>query len=217
MSNFRSIKPEQNGLSGPNRPNRPSGQGSQPPLGNRGERRSMGPAQGPSRSRSGKPVRRSSSRINSPGGARRSPSAGKRKGSGAGMTGRAFVYLIIFVLILLPTLISLIRTRSSLEKTKQEQASLQKEKEQLSASIEELNNQLQIVNTDEFIEKYAHEKLGMIRLNEILVQTQNGQYSVDQKKVKAITEGQQKAQSVEENASNSEDMPKEQASQEGQQ
>ncbi len=133
------------------------------------------------------------------------------------MTGRAFVYLIIFVLILLPTLISLIRTRSSLEKTKQEQASLQKEKEQLSASIEELNNQLQIVNTDEFIEKYAHEKLGMIRLNEILVQTQNGQYSVDQKKVKAITEGQQKAQSVEENASNSEDMPKEQASQEGQQ
>ena len=54
----------------------------------------------------------------------------------------------------------------------------------------------------------------MVRLQWL---AQNGQYSVDQKKVKAITEGQQKAQSVEENASNSEDMPKEQASQEGQQ
>ena len=218
MNNFRSILPEEEGPYPHRRSTRPSTQGVRPMSGQRrGGTRPSSSMAGSGRPGSGKPSRRPSGRPGSapPSGRPPAPHRGKRMGSGA--NGRAFLFILILMIILLPTLISLIHTRSSLTKTKEEQASLQKEKDQLSASVEELKNQLQIVNTDEFIEKYAHEKLGMIRLNEILVQTQNGQYSVDQKKVKAITEGQERAAAADKEGSQQEDSPQEKDNQEGQQ
>lgn len=217
MSNFRSILPEEEGPYPNHRSARPSAQGKRPMSGQRQGKTRPSSMAGSGRPGPGRPAGRPSGRPGSPLPQGRPPASHRGKRTGSGPNGRALLFIIILMVVLLPTLISLIHTRSSLTKTKEEQASLQKEKDQLSASVEELKNQLQIVNTDEFIEKYAHEKLGMIRLNEILVQTQNGQYSVDQKKVKAITEGQEKTTEANKEASQQEDSPQEQGNQEGQQ
>lgn len=45
-------------------------------------------------------------------------------------------------------------------------------KDRLEESIAELENELNTVNTDEFIERYAHEKLGMVKPNELMYEVE---------------------------------------------
>ena len=85
----------------------------------------------------------------------------------------------------------------------------------MAASLDDLNNQLKMVKTDDYVEKYAHEKLGMIRPNEILVQTQDGSYDVNQEAVKGLLEGrkdqesEESAQEGQSGESSSEETPSE--------
>ncbi|WP_304263802.1 septum formation initiator family protein [Kallipyga massiliensis] len=130
-----------------------------------------------------------------------------------------FLYLIvagvILLLLLVPACVKLYTTNQQLAEAKKVQSQLEEERKQLAASLDDLNNQLKMVKTDDYVEKYAHEKLGMIRPNEILVQTQDGSYDVNQEAVKGLLEGR-KAQESEESAqegqsgeSSSEETPSE--------
>lgn len=87
----------------------------------------------------------------------------------------------LIVIVIIPTIFAIFGTRRKLNEAKNMQASLEAERSAMSTSIEDLRNQLSLVNTDDFIEKYAHEKLGMVRWNEILVKMEDGTYSVNEK------------------------------------
>lgn len=87
---------------------------------------------------------------------------------------------VILLLILIPTALTLNSTSKQLTETKAMQSSLEAQREELQTSVNDLKSQLDIVNTDQFIEKYAHEKLGMLRPNEILVDMGDGTMQINQ-------------------------------------
>ena len=97
---------------------------------------------------------------------------------------------IILLFLLVPAGLKLYSTSRQLADAQKAQTKLEEERKQLSASVEELKNQLKMVNTDEYVEKYAHEKLGMIRPNEILFQTEDGRYKLNEEAVRNLTQGQ---------------------------
>lgn len=86
----------------------------------------------------------------------------------------------ILLLILIPTALTLHNTSKQLAETKAMQASLETQREELQTSVNDLKSQLDIVNTDQFIEKYAHEKLGMLRPNEILMDMGDGKVKINE-------------------------------------
>ena len=88
--------------------------------------------------------------------------------------------LALLLIILIPTALTLRSTSHQLSETKAMQSSLEAQREALQASVNDLKSQLEIVNTDHFLEKYAHEKLGMLRPNEILMEMKDGQVKVNE-------------------------------------
>lgn len=135
-----------------------------------------------------------SSRKREEGQRSRSRQEGRKKGGST-----PFLYLIvagvILLLLLVPACVKLYTTNQQLAEAKKVQNQLEEERKQLAASLDDLNNQLKMVKTDEYVEKYAHEKLGMIRPNEILVQTQDGSYDVNQEAVMGLLEGRESKES----------------------
>lgn len=91
-----------------------------------------------------------------------------------------FALLGVLLLILIPTALTLRSTSKQLTETKAMQSSLEMQREELQTSVNDLKSQLDIVNTDQFIEKYAHEKLGMLRPNEILMDLGDGKVKVNE-------------------------------------
>ncbi len=76
--------------------------------------------------------------------------------------------VILFVLVIIPIFIAMFTLIGKLNNVNKELETQKTEKQRLEASIESLKSELEKVNTDEFIERYAHEKLGMIKQNEIV-------------------------------------------------
>lgn len=116
----------------------------------------------------------------------------RREGGKKAGTTPFFYFIVagvILLLLLVPAFVKLYSTNQQLAEAKKVQGQLEEERKQLAASVDDLKNQLKMVNTDEFVEKYAHEKLGMIRPNEILVQAQDGSYNVNQEAVKGLLDG----------------------------
>lgn len=91
-----------------------------------------------------------------------------------------FALLGLLLLILIPTALTLHSTSKQLTETKAMQSSLETQREELQTSVNDLKSQLDIVNTDQFIEKYAHEKLGMLRPNEILMEMADGKVKINE-------------------------------------
>ncbi|MDD7543732.1 MAG: septum formation initiator family protein [Peptoniphilaceae bacterium] len=108
----------------------------------------------------------------------------------------------LIIIVMIPTIFAIFGTRRKLSEAKKIQESLEAERSAMSTSIEDLRNQLSLVNTDDFIEKYAHEKLGMVRWNEILVKMEDGTYSVNEKAL-------QNLESSSENGASQEKAPEE--------
>lgn len=138
----------------------------------------------------------------------RSRQSAERRSSRSKKNSQLPYYLILSLIIILIIWAGwrLIKTSKNLKEAEQKQISLEEEKKQLQSSVDELKNQLKLVNTDEFIEKYAHEKLGMIRPNEILVQTANGKYQINEAALQALNGGKvSSSENSEESESNSSD------------
>lgn len=113
-----------------------------------------------------------------PSGPKKSHNHKKRSAFNRATLGTIAAFCVL-VLILVPTILTLLNTNRQLDQAKKMQTSLASEREELQTSVNELKSQLDIVNTDSFIEKYAHEKLGMVRPNEILVRMRDGEIAVD--------------------------------------
>lgn len=122
---------------------------------------------------------------------------GRRPGKGSMVS---YLLVALAVLLVIPTLIHMNRTSRMLEETAKQKESLNTEKRALENSVAELKNQMSKVNTDEFIEKYAHEKLGMVKPNEILMKVGNS-YQVDAEKAKKLEEKNASAKRSDEEAS----------------
>ncbi|MDD7593705.1 MAG: septum formation initiator family protein [Peptoniphilaceae bacterium] len=86
---------------------------------------------------------------------------------------------LILLIILVPTALTLRDTHRRLDEAKAIQTSLEQQRGELETSVADLKSQLDIVNTDAFIEKYAHEKLGMVRPNEILIRMEDGELAIN--------------------------------------
>ena len=124
-------------------------------------------------------------------GARRRP---RNLGPGLSRSKKSSQYIYYAILGFIVLLIvwagwRLVKTSRNLKEVRLKQESLEEEKQQLQTSVNELKNQLKLVNTDEYIEQYAHDKLGMIRPNEILVQTADGKYQINQAALAALNGG----------------------------
>lgn len=85
--------------------------------------------------------------------------------------------VILFVLIIVPVFIAMFTLAGKLNSVNKELETQKIEKQRLEASIESLKSELEKVNTDEFIERYAHEKLGMVKQNEIVYDVNNKESS----------------------------------------
>lgn len=94
--------------------------------------------------------------------------------------------IFLLLIILIPTAISLAKANKQLAESKAIREELNKEKDKLQTSVNDLKNQLEIVNTDEFIQKYAHEKLGMVKPNEVIVKTEDGDLQINKKALEAL-------------------------------
>lgn len=115
------------------------------------------------------------------------PSKAQRKKSppfwkGAGVS--FWILLVIFIIYAIPTTVSLVRSKSRLGDLQQEEANLNYEKESLKEEVAALQDQLKKVDSDEFIRKYAHEQLGMVLPNEIVIELEGGGLSLDEKAYK---------------------------------
>lgn len=97
-----------------------------------------------------------------------------------------FGFMALLVIILIPTAMSLAKANRQLEESKSLRQELTKEKDKLQTSVNDLKSQLDIVNTDEFIQKYAHEKLGMVKPNEIIVKTEDGDLQINRQALEAL-------------------------------
>ncbi len=171
MSKFRSILPEQPGKNSNQRSgNAPRENRTNPYTGGR------------------RPEQRD--RAYEAGGRRRSRNLGP--GVSRSKKSSQYVYYAILGIIVLLIVWAgwrLVKTSRNLKEVRLKQESLEEEKQQLQTSVNELKNQLKLVNTDEYIEQYAHDKLGMIRPNEILVQTADGKYQINQAALAALNGG----------------------------
>lgn len=92
----------------------------------------------------------------------------------------------LLLLILIPTAVSLAKANKQLADSVALQKSLSQQKEKLQNSVNDLKSQLDIVNTDEFISKYAHEKLGMVKPNEIIIRTEDGNIQLNKEALAAL-------------------------------
>ena len=80
---------------------------------------------------------------------------------------------VIFLLFLIPSLWTLRSQHRRMNELQAQLQALQSEKGELEDSIAQLKAELKNVNTDAFIAKQAHEKLGMILPNEIIYTLQS--------------------------------------------
>ena len=102
-------------------------------------------------------------------------SASRRRVRSSRRSSGKFFWLFIAVLLLI-ALSALWTLRKQAKETADLQASLeglQKQKQKLEEEVSDLESQLSIVNTDDFIEKYAHENLGMLKPNELIMEVES--------------------------------------------
>lgn len=93
---------------------------------------------------------------------------------------------LVLLFILIPTALTLRDTHRRLDEAKAIQSSLEEQRGELETSVADLKSQLDIVNTDAFIAKYAHEKLGMVRPNEILIRMEDGEWAINSEGVASV-------------------------------
>lgn len=86
---------------------------------------------------------------------------------------------VVFLVLIAPICMNLWSQKQQIETMEAQIAEMKREKANLEASMQRLQEELNVVNSDEFIERYAHEKLGMIKSNELLyeVSTQSSDSS----------------------------------------
>lgn len=200
MSDFRSILPENRKDSQPYAPEREASAQS----GNRElrSRRASG--------RNGRKVA-SEERTNSARRAAvgRSGRAHRKTSTFNGASLGIFAIIGILLVILVPTALKLRGANRQLAETRAMQSSLEAQREELQTSVNDLKSQLDIVNTDDFIEKYAHEKLGMVRPNEILIRLEDGSVQINQEALASFEAQQSNLTPGEQAASESEATPEE--------
>ena len=108
--------------------------------------------------------------VKKPGGSGRRP-AKRRKSSSV-----PFLFIfIIFMIILIPIAYNMIKQREKLDALQGKLEEQKQAKEKLEQSISALQDELDKVNTDEFIERYAHEKLGMVKPNEVMYELESSE------------------------------------------
>lgn len=90
--------------------------------------------------------------------------------------------MAVLALLIFTTAANLLEQSRKIDDLEAQLKEQQTDKERLETSIAQLENELNTVNTDEFIERYAHEKLGMVKPNEIIyeVETEGGEESLEE-------------------------------------
>ncbi|MDY3052571.1 MAG: septum formation initiator family protein [Ndongobacter sp.] len=105
-------------------------------------------------------------------------------------------WISILIVLIIPALMQMYHQSVKLEDLQSQVSELSAQKAALEESISSLQTELSSVNTDAFIEKYAHEKLGMVKKNELVVE------------IDETSSSEESSNSAESNAS-SEDAPSE--------
>lgn len=103
------------------------------------------------------------------------PSRRRRRRPPSRRASGRFFWLILVVLCF-TALSALWNLRKQAKETAELQASLeglQKQRQKLEEEVSNLESQLSAVNTDAFIEKYAHENLGMVKPNELIMEVES--------------------------------------------
>ncbi len=133
----------------------------------------------------------------------------KKRTSWNASTLGVLAVIVVLLIILVPIVLALRGAGKNLKETQALQSSLETQRDALQTSVNELRSQLDIVNTDGFIEKYAHEKLGMVRPNEILMQMDDGTVTLNES---AYSSYEAKQRGTAPQGSSSEAAPEESAS-----
>lgn len=114
---------------------------------------------------------------------------------------------IVFLLIAVPTGWKIYGQHKKIKELEEANKKQEEMKKNLENEVAKLENQLKIVNTDEFIERYAHEKFGMVKPNEIIYEQSS---QVDEKsKEQASKEDNEGSSSLEESIEESDPLEEE--------
>lgn len=109
-------------------------------------------------------------RIAGRAGAARPPAATIRQRFWRSSKALSAAWISVLIVLIIPALMQMYHQSVKLEALQAQVSELSAQKAALEESITALQTELSSVNTDAFIEKYAHEKLGMVKKNELVVE-----------------------------------------------
>ena len=83
---------------------------------------------------------------------------------------KKYLKWIIFTIIVISAIIAIIKLQIQIKDQKELVYNFQADEQELAEKIERLESEIEYMKTDEYIERVARNKLGMVKKNEIVFQ-----------------------------------------------